>query len=66
MFAECLRGSAAADLQQTSIGTCASSAACDKQALILRSEAYDKQREQGTGKQRGEFGGEGKGVHVEN
>jgi hypothetical protein len=58
--------SAARNLQQASIGTCASSAAGDKAALILRSEAYDKQREQGAGKQRGEFGREGKGVHVEN
>ena len=65
MFAEYLRGSAAADLQQTSIHTCASKAAGDKQPLIFNRQSAHKQGEQRTAKQRGEFGGEGKGVHVE-
>jgi len=55
--------SAARNLQQASIGRRTRRAAGDKAALILRGEAYDKQREQGADKQRGEFGGERKGVH---
>jgi hypothetical protein len=51
MFAECLRESAAADLQQAYIGTGAGCAAGDKMALILYGKACHKQGEQGTAKQ---------------
>ena len=65
MFAECLRKSAAVDLQQASVHACASKTAGDKQPLVFDRKGAHKQSEQGTAKQRGEFGGEGKGVHAE-
>jgi hypothetical protein len=55
MLAECLRKSATRDLQQTSIGGRARSAASDKQPLILYGKACNKQGQERTAKQGGKL-----------
>ena len=63
MFAECLRESAAADLQQTDIGACATSTASDEMALILHGKASHKQDQERAAEQCREFGGERESLH---
>jgi len=55
MFAECLRESAAADLQQTGISGRDRGAACDKVPLILYGKACNKQGQERTAKQGGKL-----------
>ena len=57
--------SAAADLQQTSIGTCASNATGYEMALIFNGQTANKDGKQRAAKQRRKLGREGERVHGE-